>query len=102
MRNKGSIDVPDGVPVDSIEEWVRLDLLDRKTRLGVRKKSRYDMRISLMRRRRLFPLESGLPSNHTLGFSAEINVLGNLQVILPLDDLLVSLMRAFRTEGRVA
>jgi len=49
MRNKGSIDVPDGVPVDSIEEWVRLDLLDRKTRLGVRKKSRYDMRISLMR-----------------------------------------------------
>jgi hypothetical protein len=102
MRNKGSINVPDGVPVDSVEEGVRLDLLDRKTRFGVGKKSRYGKRISWIPRIRSISPTAGLPSDHTLGFSAEIDVFGDLQVILPLDDLLVSLMRALRTEWRVA
>jgi hypothetical protein len=43
-----------------------------------------------------------LPPNHTLGLTAEVNVIRNLQVIFPLDDLLVGLMRTLRAERRVA
>jgi hypothetical protein len=45
---------------------------------------------------------SNLPPNHTLGLTAEVNVIRNLQVIFPLDDLLVGLMRTLRAERRVA
>jgi hypothetical protein len=45
--------------------------------------------------------EDYLPPDHTLGFTAEMDVTGNLQVILPLDDFLVGLMRTLRAERRI-
>jgi len=101
MRDKGSINVPDGVPVDSVEEGMRLDLLDRKSRLGMGEKTALEEHIRWMLQDDI-SFASRSPSNHAFGFSTEIDILGDLQVVLPFDDLLISLMRALRAEGRVA
>jgi hypothetical protein len=100
MRYEGGVDVPDGVPVDTVKEGVSLDLVDVQTSVRVAQKS--------VRRRYQHEFLSidapghDLPPNHTLCLTAEVNVVRNLQVIFPLDDLLVGLMRTLRAERRVA
>ena len=100
MRYEGGIDVPDGVPVDTVKEGVSLDLVNVQTSVRVAQKS--------VRRRYQHEFLSidapghDLPPNHTLCLTAEVNVIRDLQVIFPLNDLLVGLMRTLRAERRVA
>lgn len=42
------------------------------------------------------------PSDHVLRLAAEVDVIGKIQMVLPVDDLLVRLMGILRAERRIA
>lgn len=48
------------------------------------------------------PNDSNLPPDKIFGFTTETDIVGKVQVVLPLDDLLVRLVGILGTEGRIA
>ena len=101
VRNEGSIDISDRVPVYSIEEWMRPDLVNSVARV-LRGDEPGGGKIRQARGPSICIILRLSPSDHVLRLTAEVDIIGEVQMVLPVDDLLVRLMSILRAEWWIA
>lgn len=92
------VNVADRGPVDSVEEGMTLDLVNVQSILGAGKQPKVRPLENIMVYRQL----RNVPSNQIFGFPTKPDIIREMQVVLPLDDLLVCLVRILGTKGRVS
>lgn len=91
MGNERRVNVADRSPVYAVKERMSFDLLNVETRLGVGQESGV---------RSVRQMDS--PADEIFRLATEMHVVREVEVVLPVDNLAIHIMRVFRAERRVA